>query len=318
MATGADFGKIEEFSSNNEDWSNYVERLNHFFKANSIPTNQQKQSMFLSVFGPSTYKLLRSLVSPEKPGDKSFKDLVKKLTDHFNPTPSEIVQCFKFHGRFRQTGESIAAYVAELRALAEFCNFGATLEDMLREQLVWGIKNDSMQQRLLQESTLKYKKALELAQGLETAAQNVLTLKNPKQEAESPTPSPQSQDVHKVNPTGKAITCHRSGKPGHIAPKCHFKDTICYQCGKKGHLNAVCRSKPKGNAAQRKRGGSHRNVDKYKRMIFQMKSSPCIALDHIKTQLLTLHCVCMTVDKKSIEMELDTGAAVSLMSEATL
>ena len=44
---------------------------------------------------------------------------------------------------------------------------------MLRDQLVWGIKNDSMQQRLLQESKLMYKKALELAQGLETAAQNV-------------------------------------------------------------------------------------------------------------------------------------------------
>ena len=136
MATGAVFGKIEEFSSNNEDWPNYVERLNHFFKANSITTNEQKQSVFLSVIGPSTYKLLRSLVSPEKPGDKPFKDLVKKLTDHFNPTPSEIVQHFKFHGRFRQPEESIAAYVAELRALAEFCNFGATLEDMLRDQLV--------------------------------------------------------------------------------------------------------------------------------------------------------------------------------------
>ena len=116
-----------------------------------------------------------------------------------------------------------------------------------------------MQQRLLQELKLTYKKALELAQGLETAAQNVQTLKNPKQEAESPAPSSQSQDVHKINPTGKALTCHRCGKAGHIAPKCHFKDTICYQCGKKGHLKAVCRSKPKGNAAQRKRG-QHRHV----------------------------------------------------------
>ena len=121
------FGKIEEFSGNNEDWPNYTERLNHFFKANSITTNEQKQSVFPSVIGPSTYKLLRSLMSPEKPGDKSFKDLVKKLIDHFNPTPSEIVQRFKFHGRFRQPGESIAAYVSELRALAVFCNFWGTL-----------------------------------------------------------------------------------------------------------------------------------------------------------------------------------------------
>ena len=118
------------------------------------------------------------------------------------------MQRFKFHSRFRQPGESIAAYVAELRALAEFCNFGATLEDMLRDQLVWGIKNDAMQQRLLQESKLTYKQALELAQGLETTAQNVQTLKNSNQETESPTVSSQSHDVHKVTPTGKTLTCH--------------------------------------------------------------------------------------------------------------
>ena len=89
--------------------------------------------------------------------------------------------------------------------MAAFCNFGATLEDTLHDQIVWGIKNDSMQQRLLQELKLTYKKTLKLAQGLETVAQNVHTLKNPKQEVEPPTPSSQSQDVHKINPTGKAV-----------------------------------------------------------------------------------------------------------------
>ena len=146
------FRKIEEYDSQKEDWPNYVERLTHFFKANSITTNEQKQSVFLSVIGRTTYKLLRSLVAPDKPGDKSFKDLVKKLMDHFNPTPSEIVQRFKFHGRYRQQGKSVATYVAELRSLAEYCNFGGTFDDMLRDQLVWGIKTDAIQPKLLGEA----------------------------------------------------------------------------------------------------------------------------------------------------------------------
>ena len=48
---------------------------------------------------------------------------------------------------------------------------------MLRDQLVWGIKNDAIHQRLLQEAKLTYTRAVEPAQGLETAAQNVKTLK---------------------------------------------------------------------------------------------------------------------------------------------
>ena len=51
--------------------------------------------------------------------------------------------------------------------------------------------------------------------------------------------------------------------------------------------------------------------DKYKRrkVILQIKSSPSFRIGSRKhTQPLTLR---MTVDKKSIEMELETGAAVS-------
>jgi hypothetical protein len=34
---------------------------------------------------------------------------------------------FKFHNRSRKPGESVATFVAELRSLTEFCNFGTTL-----------------------------------------------------------------------------------------------------------------------------------------------------------------------------------------------
>ena len=69
----AAFGRIGEFEPEKEDWTSYVERLGHFFHANGVDDDDKKQSVFLSVIGPAAYKLLRSLLSPEKPGDKSFK-----------------------------------------------------------------------------------------------------------------------------------------------------------------------------------------------------------------------------------------------------
>ena len=119
-------GKIDKFDLSREEWTQYVERMEHFFAANSIEDARKKKSTFLTLIGPGTYMLVRNLVSPSKPGDKSYDKLVKALSDHFNPTPSETVQRSKFHSRARRQGESIAAYVAELRSLAEFCNFGTT------------------------------------------------------------------------------------------------------------------------------------------------------------------------------------------------
>lgn len=47
--------------------------------------------------------------------------------------------------------ESVPEYVAELRSLATYCNFGAYLTELLRDLLVGCMTNDAIQQRLLAE-----------------------------------------------------------------------------------------------------------------------------------------------------------------------
>ena len=165
----ATFGKVEEFDSKKEECSQYVERLQHFFVANDIVDAEKKRAVFLSVVGPATYKPLGDLLAPAKPGDKSCDELVEVVMNHCNPTPSEIVERFKFHTRFRKPGELVSMYVSELRSLARFCKFGFSLEDMLRDRIVCGVNDDTIRKRLLPEAKLTYTMALELAQGLETA-----------------------------------------------------------------------------------------------------------------------------------------------------
>ena len=67
--------------------------------ANGITEEPKKQVIFLSVIGAGKYKLLSSLVAPDKLGDKEYSDRVVKLSEHFAPAPSEIVEHFKFHTR---------------------------------------------------------------------------------------------------------------------------------------------------------------------------------------------------------------------------
>ena len=98
----------------------------------------QKRAVLLSACGPKTYQLIRNLVSPAKPGEKSFGDIVKLVTRHYSPKPSSIIQRFKFNTRVRTKDETIATYVASVRQLSEFRGFGDTLEAMLRDRLVCG------------------------------------------------------------------------------------------------------------------------------------------------------------------------------------
>ena len=111
------FAKLDEYNETG-DWRYYIECVNHFFEANEIKDPGRRRSIFVVSVGAKTCKLVRSLVAPEYPKDKSYEDLAKLLQDHFVPKPTPIVQRFKFNTRSQQPGETIAMLLAELRHLS--------------------------------------------------------------------------------------------------------------------------------------------------------------------------------------------------------
>ena len=157
---------LREFNPAVEDWISYAERLEFYFAANEVKEADKQRAVLFSVCGAATYKLIKNLLAPAKPTEAAFKDIVKLLTEHYQPKPSRVVQRYLFNSRIRKQGESVATYVAELKRLSEHCEFAATLNDMLCDRLVCGINDSRIQRRLLAEPELNYKKAYELALAL--------------------------------------------------------------------------------------------------------------------------------------------------------
>ena len=104
--------------------------------ANGITGDERRQAVLLTTIGAKAYKLLWNLVYPRKLQDKSHEELVDAMKQHYNPKPSVIVQRHKFNCRFRKERESVAQYLSELCTMSEFCEFGQSLDDMLRDRLV--------------------------------------------------------------------------------------------------------------------------------------------------------------------------------------
>ena len=104
----------------------FGKRLSQFFIANEIPT-ARKGALLLSVIGSRTYTLLRSLLHPEVPGDKTYEQLVTALQEHFEPKRLVVVERFHFNRLNQGNGESVLEYVAELKRLAGTYEFGAFL-----------------------------------------------------------------------------------------------------------------------------------------------------------------------------------------------
>ena len=75
-------GALNEFDETRGDWVEYVERLEHFFKAIEIDMEDKKKSIIQSSCGRRTYELFRSLLMPVKPRDTSWKDLKEIRESH--------------------------------------------------------------------------------------------------------------------------------------------------------------------------------------------------------------------------------------------
>ena len=246
----ATFGKITEYDPEQEEWGSYIERLEFFFTANDIKDAENKKAILLSSSGSKTL-LFRGLTAPAKPGDKTFAELVKLMKNHLSPKPNPIAERFRFKTRDRQSEESVANYVAELRRLTEHCEYGTFLNDMLRDRLVCGIKHDRIQQRLLSEGAeLTLEKALQIAQSMESAIKQSTAIQNYQHRTER---------VHKVSTQERSYKeCFRCGGR-HAVDRCNFKNKECFFCKNVGNTARKCRKK--ANADKQKGGKAEHTAD---------------------------------------------------------
>lgn len=307
-------GSIGPFEENTEQWSSYTERFDYFVLANKIKDDVIVPT-FLSLIGAKTFNLLRSLVQPEKPGSKSYADIVTILKDHYSPKPLIIAERFRFHKRNQEEGESVAQFVAVLKQLSEHCDFGTSLSDTIRDRLVCGLRSEAIQKRLLTEATLTLDKAIKISTSMEMAAREAQQLSVTSQ-------------VHKVtmesNKTTTSQMCYRCGKRGHQASECWCKDFDCRNCGKKGHIERACRNKkPNRPYNEKKKTNFQRNQKKHVNKMEQEQEQSDSESDNGTVHVLSVieneedgYWVTPLLENKPVRMQVDTGTRVSMVSEA--
>eukprot|EP00731_Ephydatia_muelleri_P033589 Em0033g5a len=322
------FGAVGEYVEGEEDWSQYVERLGHFFGANGVSDASKKRSVLLSTIGPNAYQTLASLVAPETPGGKTYDELIKLMAEHLSPKPPVIVQRYRFHSRVRHQGESVSVYVTQLKELARKCEFGDALNDMLRDRLVCGINDERVQKRLLVEVNLTFDSALKISQGCEVAERCAKEIHSGRSQELA---EHQNQQVHAVTPgrpqwrTGPGTgtpRCYRCLRRDHAPDKCPHRSAECFGCGKRGHIRRACKQvQAKAGGMQPSRRGVQVLQEESEDLEEEGDSTNALQQLRIQGVLCTINNepiqLQVSIDGVLVTMELDTGAAVSIVSEST-
>ena len=105
--------------------------------------------------------------------------------------------------------------------------------------------------------------------------------------------------------------CYRCGRTNHDATKCRFIDATCNHCDKKGHISPACRSK---QLNRKQPIAKHQTQTKY---VANNSEDEEFYLNKVGSQSVKPILVQLEIGGVNLDMELDTGAAYTIISERT-
>ncbi|XP_030039241.2 uncharacterized protein K02A2.6 [Manduca sexta] len=246
-------GNLSNFDHKTGEWQIFKGKLTQFLKINEVK-EENKSGILLTYLTDETYRLLRNLAYPKELDSLKFLDLILLLDSHFKPKQCSFADKAKFFGANRNPGESLGEWVARIRGLASYCEFGTALETNLRDRFVLGLGSGPERDKLFEQnaSTLTLARAIELAEQAACAKEAKVMM------GTSETVPNKEEPIYKVKihqqhgrgetrPTGAIGTisanssrCSVCGLKNHPSDRCRYKSYKCSKCGEKGHLKKVC------------------------------------------------------------------------------
>ena len=156
---------------------NYVivkdhEHLQYYYQANGIEDDARKKAILMSVCGSEMFTIAKNVAMPRTTMDLTHAELVAAVKEHCEPTPSVIVSQFNFYMCCQTSTQSILAFIAHLKHLAQHCQFGITFDDMLGDLLLVGLEQDQIRRCLFTDRTLTFSSAMDIAIAMECADKN--------------------------------------------------------------------------------------------------------------------------------------------------
>ncbi|KAK2704438.1 hypothetical protein QYM36_016737 [Artemia franciscana] len=140
--------------------------------------------------------------------------------------------------RNQADGETIESYVTQLKVLAKDCEFDTLEDQLVRDRLVFGVKNARIREWLLSEgATLTLARAIECSRAIETVQETQALKLNEQAQI------PIKQEVEVVQRQKNSPACYFCGGPYSRSHKCPAKGKQCSKCRKMNHFAKMCKSK---------------------------------------------------------------------------
>ena len=258
-----------------ERWRQWKRSYQYYVDGKGITNPSQKKAQLLHLAGMEVQDIFEDLPDPgpiNADEDNEYVVCLRKLDAHFRAVDNVPYERHVFRQLALTKGETADKFMVRLRKQARHCNFGAALEENLRDQLIEKLADVELKKKLLEVNNITLEAAMDKVRKWEASREQVSQMVTPSQERQEPGASVGAgtnavEERSGRESKGKSV-CFNCGKEGHFAKdhNCPARGRKCSKCGKYGHYASSCKGGNipkfgKPNTTPR-RGGRHQSRGK--------------------------------------------------------
>lgn len=202
-------------------------------------TDERKVAIFLNVAGEDAIEVFNTFQLTEAQ-KTNYNDVVAAFDNYCKPRCNETYDRFKFFSRSQQEGETFDNFIKELKILAKPCNFGDQKDSLIRDRIILGIQNLSLQEKLLSTGNLQLEKAEQLCRAAEASKLQIKGIKG--EEVNAIKKFDKKKEATKETKNEQEYDCLKCGRK-HRRGECPAHGKKCNRCKKIGHFEVGCRVK---------------------------------------------------------------------------
>ena len=168
-----------------ERWKRWKRSYEYYLEGKGITQAGRKKSQLLHLAGIEVQDLYEDLVDPgpvNASTDDDYKVCIRKLDAHFHAEDNVPYERHVFRHMAPLVGETADKFMVRLRKQARHCNFGESLEDNLRDQLIEKLPDIEWKKKLLEVKNISLKDAMDKVRLWESAREQATQMVNPSQD----------------------------------------------------------------------------------------------------------------------------------------
>jgi len=303
-----------------ETWRRWKRGMEYYLAATCKVKNEaEKVAIFMCMIGRDGQEIKDTFeFEVDEDGSEvvSTAILFNKFEAHCKPRKNLVVDRHRFLTRDQASGESIDQYVTELRTLAAACEWGELKDDLICSRIVSGISSRTVRERLLRESQLSLKRAVEICRVAELSKEqlklfgseaNVSQVKHrasnrPQHKGSADKPQETKKFTQRQQDNTRAV-CGNCGS-NHPKGQCPAFGKKCNKCKRLNHYAKMCRSSKNVNSIQQDEGNEdHLFLESVSVTVESIDRNRQSETEHVK----------LTLNNQEICLKLDTGAEVNVI-----